>query len=90
MTKAELIAAVAERADLSKTQAKAAVDALLDTVAETVREGGSVRLVGFGNFEGVHRAAGMARNPKTGEAVPRPASRTIKFRPGDALRGSLQ
>lgn len=90
MTKAELIVAVAERANLSRVQAKAAVDATLDIVASTVRGGGAVKLVGFGNFEAVHRAAGLARNPKTGAAVQRPASKSIKFRPGDALRDSLQ
>ena len=90
MPKAELMVPVAERPGLTKSQARAAVDAVLGTVAETVRRGEAVRLVGFGNFESVSRAAGMARNPKTGAPVQRPASRSIKFRPGDALRGSMQ
>ena len=89
MTKSELVNAVAERAGLNRAQAKAAVEAALGVMGETLRSGESVRLVGFGNFEPVSRPAGTARNPRTGETVQRPASRTIKFRIGDALRATL-
>lgn len=89
MTKAELVAAVAQRADLNKAQAKAAVDAVFDCVTESLRAGDTVRLVGFGNFVPAARPAGTARNPRTGETVQRAASKTVKFRVGDALRNSL-
>lgn len=89
MTKAELAAAVSERAGLTKAQGKAAVDAVFDCMADRLRDGGTVRLVGFGNFAVVARPAGTARNPRTGETVQRSASRTVKFRVGDALKNSL-
>lgn len=89
MTKAELSVAVCERAGLTKTQAKAAVDATFDCITESLRAGDTVRLVGFGVFTPVARPAGTARNPRTGETVQRPAGKTVKFRVGDALKNSL-
>jgi DNA-binding protein HU-beta len=89
MTKAELVAAVSDRAGLSRTQAKDALDAVLDTITEVLGKGEAVRLVGFGAFRPVSRPAGMARNPKTGEAVKRPASKTCRFQVGEGLKGAL-
>ena len=89
MTKAELINRMAERSGLKQSQAKEALEAFLDSVVETVKRGEDVRLVGFGNFTPVTRAAGTARNPRTGQAVARPESRTPRFRVGEALKGAL-
>ena len=89
MTKAELIAAMADGAGLSKEQAKKALDAFTDSVTASLKAGQEVRLVGFGSFVPVTRAAGPARNPRTGETVSRPASKTARFRVGEGLKGSL-
>jgi DNA-binding protein HU-beta len=89
MTKAELVAAIADKAGLNRAQAKDALDAFIASVSSSLKEGREVRLVGFGSFVPVKRPAGAARNPKTGEAVARPASRTCRFRAGDALKNSL-
>jgi DNA-binding protein HU-beta len=89
MTKAELVAAVSEKTGLSRAQAKDALEAVLDTVTESLKKGDSVRLVGFGAFRPVDRAAGPARNPRTGATVMRPASKTCRFQAGEALKGAL-
>lgn len=89
MTKAELVAAIADKAGLNKTQAREAVDAFIASVACSLKAGKEVRLVGFGSFVPVTRPAGVARNPRTGQAVKRPASATCRFRAGDALKSVL-
>jgi DNA-binding protein HU-beta len=89
MTKAELVQSISEKAGLSKTQAKDALEAFIGAVTECVKSGKDVRIVGFGNFVPVERAAGTARNPRTGESVQRPASKTVRFRPGEGLKGTL-
>lgn len=88
-TKAELVAAIAEQAGLTKEQAKKAVDAFTDNVVEALKKGEEVRLVGFGTFLAVKREAGTARNPRTGETVARPASVTARFRVGEGLKSAL-
>jgi DNA-binding protein HU-beta len=89
MTKAELVAAVADKAGLSKAQAQAALHAFVDCVTATLKDGEDVRLVGFGTFRSISRAAGPARNPRTGETVQRPATKTARFQIGEALKGAL-
>ena len=89
MTKAELVAAVADQAGLSRDAAKKAIDAFTDSVVAALKKGEDVRLVGFGTFLPVTRAAGTARNPRTGETVARPASKTARFRVGEGLKTSL-
>ncbi|HEY8615861.1 HU family DNA-binding protein [Phenylobacterium sp.] len=89
MTKAELVSAIADKAGLNKAQAREALDAFIASVSHSLRAGQEVRLVGFGSFVPVKRAAGLARNPKTGEAVRRPAQTTCRFRVGDGLKGVL-
>jgi len=89
ITKTELVAAIADRSGLNRTQAKDALDAFIESVASSLKDGQEVRLVGFGSFVPVARPAGAARNPRTGEIVARPASRTCRFRAGDALKSSL-
>jgi DNA-binding protein HU-beta len=89
MTKAELVAAMAEQAGLTKEQAKKALDAFTDSVTAALKNNDDVRLVGFGTFAASKRAAGTARNPRTGETVNRPASVTVRFRVGEGLKGAL-
>ena len=88
-TKAELVNAIADKAGLTKTQAKDALEAFISAVTDSLKTDAEVRLVGFGSFVPVKRAAGVARNPRTGEAVKRPASKTVRFRVGDGLKGAL-
>ncbi len=88
-TKAELVASIAEKAGLNKTQAKDALEAFTASVTESLKNGEEVRLVGFGSFVPVNRAAGTARNPRTGETVNRAASKTARFRVGEGLKSAL-
>jgi DNA-binding protein HU-beta len=89
MTKAELVTEIADKAGLNRAQAREALDAFIASVAHSLKDGKEVRLVGFGKFVPVKRAAGVARNPKTGERVRRPASHTCRFHAGDALKSVL-
>ena len=89
MTKAELVAAIAEKTGLNRTQAKDALEAVLDSVTGSLKAGKEVRLVGFGSFVPVERKAGTARNPRTGETVKRAASKTARFRVGEGLKTAL-
>ncbi|HEY2660740.1 MAG TPA: HU family DNA-binding protein [Caulobacteraceae bacterium] len=89
MTKAELISAIAEKAGLNKNQSRDALEAFLGAVTDSLKAGQEVRLVGFGSFLPVDRKAGTARNPRTGETVNRPASKTARFRVGEGLKGAL-
>jgi DNA-binding protein HU-beta len=89
MTKGELVTAMAEKSGLNKAQAKDALEAFIASVTESLKSGQEVRLVGFGSFMPVDRAAGAARNPRTGETVNRPASKTARFRVGEGLKGAL-
>ena len=86
MNKTELIAAVAEKAELSKKDAEKAVKAFTDVVSEEIVNGGKIQLVGFGTFEVSERAAREGRNPKSGEVMNIPASKTPKFKAGKALK----
>ena len=89
MNKTELIAAVAEKAEISKKDAEKAVKAFTDAVAEELAKGGKVQLVGFGNFEVSERQAREGRNPRTGETMTIAASKTPKFKPGKALKDEI-
>jgi len=89
MTKAELITRMAEQTGLKPAQAKDALEAFLSCIVEAAKNGEDVRLVGFGSFVPVTRAAGTARNPRTGQSVARPEARTIKFRVGEGLKSAL-
>ena len=86
MNKAELIAAVAEKAGLSKKDSEKAIDAAFDAITETLVEGGKVQLVGFGSFETKARNARIGRNPRTKEEIEIPASRVPVFKAGKALK----
>ncbi|CAN5446464.1 HU family DNA-binding protein [soil metagenome] len=89
MTKTELITAMATAADISRDQARLAIEAFTDGVTNSLCQGKDVRLVGFGTFVVVDRKAGVARNPQTGEQIARPASRTARFRVGEGLKSIL-
>lgn len=86
MNKTELVAAVAEQAGLSRKDAEAAVKAFTDVVADALKNGDKIQLVGFGTFEVSERAAREGRNPKSGEVMNIPASKTPKFKAGKALK----
>jgi len=89
MNKTELIAVVAEKAELSKKDAEKAIKAFTDAVSEELVKGGKIQLVGFGTFEVSERAAREGRNPQTGEAMTIAASKTPKFKAGKALKDSI-
>ena len=86
MNKAELVAAMAERAELSKKDAEAALKAFTDVVAEELKKGEKVQLVGFGTFEVSKRAERTGRNPQSGAEMVIPASKAPKFKAGKALK----
>ena len=89
MNKTELIAAVAEKTGLSKKDSDAAVNAVLNTIAETLKANEKVQLVGFGSFEVKVRAERLGRNPKTKEEIHIPASKTPVFKAGKALKDAV-
>ena len=89
MNKTELIAAVAERAELSKKDAEAAVTAAIDVITEALRQDEKVQLVGFGSFEVKKRAARVGRNPKTKEPIEIPASTVPVFKAGKVLKDTV-
>ncbi len=89
MNKSELIEAVADSADLSKASASRAVDAVLESVTDALRDGDQVTLVGFGTFSVRDRAARTGRNPRTGESIEIPASKVPGFKPGKALKDAI-
>lgn len=89
MNKNELIAAVAEKSDLTKAKAAEAVDAFIDAITETLAAGDEVRLVGFGTFAVSHRAASEGRNPRTGNVIKIAASNQPKFKAGKALKDAV-
>lgn len=86
MNKTELVAAIAEKADLSKKDAEAALKAFTEVIADALKKGDKVQLVGFGTFEVSERAARTGRNPQTGEEMNIPASKAPKFKAGKALK----
>ena len=89
MNKLQLTDAVVAKAGVTKKAAAAAVNAVLDVVAETLAQGGDVKITGFGGFEVKERAARTGRNPKTGEAVEIPASKYVAFSAGSDLKNKV-
>ncbi len=89
MNKTELIAAVAENADMTKKDAEKVLKAFVDVVTEELKKGEKVQIVGFGTFEVAERAAREGRNPHTGEPMPIAASRAPKFKAGKALKDAM-
>ena len=89
MNKTELIAAIADQAELSKKDSEKALKAFIDVVSEELKKGEKVQLVGFGTFEVSERAAREGRNPQTGETMEIKASKTPKFKAGKALKDMM-
>ena len=89
MNKTELIVTMADQAGLSKKDAEMALKAFTDVVADELKKGGKVQLVGFGTFEVSKRAEREGRNPQTGSIMKIPASKTPKFKAGKALKDSI-
>ena len=81
MNKAELVAAMAEKTQLSKKDAEAALKAFTEAVADELKKGEKIQLVGFGTFEVSERAARTGRNPQTGKEMTIAASKAPKFNP---------
>ena len=89
MNRMELVAAIAEKTELSKKDAEKALKAFTDVVAEELKKGEKIQLVGFGTFEVSERAAREGRNPQTGEAMKIAASKSPNFKAGKALKDAL-
>ncbi len=88
MNKQELVGAVAENTGLGKAEATKAVDAVFDAISGELKNGGDVRLVGFGTFSVTKRKASTGRNPRTGETMTIKASTQPKFKAGKGLKDS--
>lgn len=90
MNKTEMISAVAEKIEgATKKDIAVVVDALLETIKETVASGEKITLAGFGNFEVTERAARTGRNPQTGESIEIAASKSPKFKAGKAFKDAV-
>lgn len=89
MNKAELIDQMAASADISKASATRALDAMLDAVTDSLKQSEQVVLVGFGTFSVKERAARTGRNPQTGAPIQISAAKVPAFKPGKALKDSL-
>ena len=91
MNKSELVEAVQQSLgkDATKRSAEDALDAVLGSIASGVKKDGKVQLIGFGTFAVKSRAARQGRNPKTGQAMQIPASKTVGFKCSSNLKGSL-
>ena len=89
MNKTELVAAVAEKAEISKKDSEKALKAFVDVVTEQLKAGDKVQLVGFGTFEVSERAAREGRNPQTGKTMKIAACKAPKFKAGKALKDGV-
>ncbi|MCR5487945.1 MAG: HU family DNA-binding protein [Lachnospiraceae bacterium] len=89
MNRTELVAAIADKAEISKKDAEKALKAFTDTVAAQLKKGDKIQLVGFGTFEVTKRAARDGRNPQTGETMKIAASKAPKFKAGKALKDAV-
>ena len=89
MNKTELVAAIAEKSELSKKDSEKALKAFIDTVTEELKKGEKIQLVGFGTFEVQHRAAREGRNPLTKETIKIAASTAPKFKASKALKDAV-
>ncbi len=89
MNKNELIAEVANTADMSKADASRVLDGVIDSISASLTKGDEVRLVGFGTFSVAHRRASQGRNPRTGEPITIKASKQPKFKAGKTLKESV-
>ena len=89
MNKAELVSAIAEKSELSKKDAEKALKAFEEAVTEELSNGGKIQLVGFMSLEVSERKEREGRNPRNGETMVIPASKTVKFKVGKVLKDSV-
>jgi DNA-binding protein HU-beta len=89
MNRTELIAAIAEKANVSKVQAKKHLEAFLDVATESLKKGDRISLVGFGTFSVVRRPARKGRNPQTKKEMAIPAKNVVKFKAGAELNATI-
>jgi DNA-binding protein HU-beta len=90
MRKDDLAKFVSERAGITAKAGGEAVDAVFEGIASGLQKGGPISIMGFGSFKVVARAAREGRNPRTGEKIQIPASKTVKFTPGKSLKKQVQ
>ncbi len=90
MKKSDLIAKIADKAGMTKKDAEKALNAFIDTVAETLAADDKISLVGFGTFETKKRAARKGKNPRTGEIIDIPASKVPAFKVGQGLKNAVK
>ena len=90
MTKADLIESVAAKLDLPKGQAERAVNLVFEDIVKALRNGDKINISGFGTFAVSDRKARTGRNPKTGESIEIPASKSAKFKAGKSLKDELK
>jgi DNA-binding protein HU-beta len=90
MTKAELIAVMAEEASITKAAAAKALQSYVDSVSKELKKNGKLGLVGFGTFSVVRRKAREGRNPQTGKAIKIPAKKVVKFKAGKGLSDKVK
>ena len=89
MTKANIIDAIADKTKLTKKASEAALAAAIEAIESALKKGEKVQLIGFGSFEVKERAARQGRNPRTGAAIEIPASKSVAFNAGNALKKSI-
>ncbi|MGL6022442.1 MAG: HU family DNA-binding protein [Chitinophagaceae bacterium] len=89
MNKGELIARIAENADITRKEATDALEAFTDAVAKTLKNDDKITLVGFGTFSKTERAARQGRNPRTGETITIDAKKTVRFKAGKELNEKI-
>jgi DNA-binding protein HU-beta len=90
MTKAELVSAMADGAEISKAAATKALEAYIGAVAKELKKSGKLGLVGFGTFSVIKRKAREGRNPQTGKTIKIPAKKVVKFKAGKALADKVK
>lgn len=89
MNKTELVAAMSAKSELTKKDSEKALKSFMEVVAEQLKKGEKIQLVGFGTFEVVKRAARTGKNPQTGKAIKIPATKAPKFKAGKALKETV-
>ena len=89
MTKAELVSRMADDADITKIMAENVLNGLIEVIGGALASGDKITLVGFGTFEVVERSQREGRNPRTGEVMTIPASKTVRFKAGSKLKESV-
>ncbi|WP_201780458.1 MULTISPECIES: HU family DNA-binding protein [Lactobacillus] len=89
VNKAELVKEIAEKTEMKKKDAEAVLESVISTIQDELVKGNKVQLIGFGTFEVRHRAARKGRNPQTGKEITIPATQVPAFKPGKALKESV-